>query len=87
MPIKRREQRRFKAGVGAAPSEADETQSTTKDIIYFGLRDTDVPLPLGWMLSDAAARTMQSQLRMEDNVVHNGMSMDEMSRILQPATH
>jgi hypothetical protein len=82
----KREQRRFKAGVGASPNETDEAQPATKDIIYFGLRDTEVPLPLGWMLSEAAAKTMQSQLRMEDGVVHNGASMEEMSRILQPAT-
>ena len=83
----RREQRRFKAGVVAAPNETDTPQPLTKDIIYFGLRDTEVPLPLGWMLSAAAAKTMQEQLRMEDNVVHNATSMDEMSRILQPAAH
>jgi hypothetical protein len=73
----KREQRRFKVGVTAASSETEETQPATKDIFYFTLRDTNVPLPLGWMLSAAAAKTMQDQLRLEDDVVHNGTAMDE----------
>jgi len=77
-----REQRRFKAGVTAAPSETEETQPATKDIIYFTLRDTNVPLPLGWMLSAAAAKTMQDQLPLDDDVVHNGTAMDEVLKIL-----
>ena len=81
-----RAQRRFKTGTDAGTSEMEETQPVTKDIIYFGLRDTEVPLPLGWMLSDAAAKTMQTQLQTAGNV-HNGESMDEISRILQPAAH
>jgi len=52
-----REQRRFKAGVIEAPAEAESSQQLTKDIVYFKLRDTVIPLPLGWMLSVAAART------------------------------
>ncbi len=80
-----REQRRFKAGVIAAPSETDQAQPNTKDILYFGLRDMNVPLPLGWMLSAAAAKSMQDQLRLNDNVVHNGEAMDEIHRILTPA--
>lgn len=80
-----REQRRFKAGVTAAPSEIDQAQPPTKDIIYFGLRDTDVPLPLGWMLSAAAAKSMQKQLHLNDDVVHNGAAMDEVFKILTPA--
>jgi hypothetical protein len=79
-----REQRRFKAGVIAAPSETEQMQPATKDIVYFRLRDTNVPLPLGWMLSAAAAKTMQDQLRLEDDVVHNGTAMDEVLKILPP---
>ena len=77
-----REQRRFKVGVTAAPSETEETQPATKDIICFTLRDTNVPLPLGWMLSAAAAKTMQDQLPLDDDVVHNGTAMDEVLKIL-----
>ena len=83
----KREQRRFKAGVTAAPSETEETQPATKDIFYFTLRDTNVPLPLGWMLSAAAAKTMQDQLRLEDDVVHNGTAMDDVINILPAPTH
>lgn len=64
-----REQRRFKAG------EAEIMPPLTKDIVYFGLRDTDVPLPLGWMLSREAARTMREQLYLDDDVVQNGEAM------------
>jgi hypothetical protein len=83
----KREQRRFQAGVTAAPGETEETQPATKDVIYFTLRDTNVPLPLGWMLSAAAAKTMQDQLRLEDDVVHNGTAMDEVLKILPTPTH
>jgi hypothetical protein len=81
-----REQRRFKAGVIAAPSETEQMQPATKDIVYFRLRDTNVPLPLGWMLSAAAAKTMQDQLRLDDDVVHNGTAMDEVLKVLPPPT-
>lgn len=47
----------------------------TKDIIYFGLRETEVPLPLGWLLSREAARAMRDQLYWDDDVVHNGDSI------------
>jgi hypothetical protein len=40
----KREQRRFQVGVTTAPGETEETQPATKDIIYFTLRDTNVPL-------------------------------------------
>jgi hypothetical protein len=83
----KREQRRFKVGVTAAPSETEETQPATKDIIYFTLRDTNVPLPLGWMLSAAAAKTMRDQLQLEDDVVHNGTAMDEVLKILPTSAH
>lgn len=80
-----REQRRFKAGVVSAPAEAESPQPLTKDIVYFNLRDTQVPLPLGWMLSAAAAKTMQDQLRLDDNVVHNATSMNEVLKSLPPS--
>jgi hypothetical protein len=74
----RREQRPFKADA------ADQVPSDTKDIVYFGLRDTDVPLPLGWMLSREAAKTMQEQLYQNDDVVHNGEAIDEILKSLPP---
>jgi hypothetical protein len=74
-----REQRRFKAG------ETPETPPTTKDIVYFALRDTNVPLPLGWLLSREAAKTMQEQLYLNDGIVHNGEAMDELLKSLPPA--
>jgi hypothetical protein len=83
----KREQRRFQTGVTAAPGQTEEMQPATKDIIYFTLRDTNVPLPLGWMLSAAAAKTIQDQLRLEDDVVHNGTAMDEVLKILPTPTH
>jgi hypothetical protein len=82
----RREQRRFKAGIIAAPSETEQMQPV-KFLIYFGLRDTNVPLPLGGMLSAATAKTMQDQLRLDDDVVHNGTAMDEVLKILPAPTH
>jgi hypothetical protein len=39
------------------------------------------------MLSAAAAKTMQDQLSLEDDVVHNGMAMDEVLKILPTSTH
>jgi hypothetical protein len=79
-----REQRRFKAGVVSAPTEGESSQQLTKDIVYFNLRDTQVPLPLGWMLSAAAAKTMQDQLRLDDDVVHNGTATNEVLKTLPP---
>jgi hypothetical protein len=81
-----REQRRFKAGVVTAPSENELTQPRTKDIVYFRLHDTKVPLPLGWMLSAAAAQAMRDQLRLDDDVVQNGEAMDEILKSLPPAS-
>jgi hypothetical protein len=78
------EQRRFKAGVVSAPAEGESSQQLTKDIVYFKLRDTQVPLPLGWMLSAAAAKTMQDQLRLDDDVVHNETAMNEVLKTLPP---
>jgi hypothetical protein len=78
----KREQRRFRAGVIEAPVEGEPTEPPSPDIFYFGLRDRNVPLPLGWMLSAAAAKTMQDQLRLNDDVVDNGTAMDEVLKTL-----
>lgn len=77
-----REQRRFKAGVVEAPAESESSQALTKDIIYFKLRDTQVPLPLGWMLSAAAARTIREQISQDDDVVQNQSAMNEVLKTL-----
>jgi hypothetical protein len=71
------EQRRFKAGM-TAPAPA------TKEIIYFRLRDTQVPLPLGWMLSAEAAKAMRDQVQRDDEVVKNKTSMNEVLKSLPP---
>ena len=73
-----REQRRVKA------NEAPDIMPDTKDIVYFGLRETEVPLPLGWMLSREAARAMRDQLYWNDNVVQNGESIDQVLQSLPP---
>ena len=80
-----REQRRFKAGVVEAPVEQEPAEAPSRDIFYFGLRDRNVPLPLGWMLSAAAAKTMQDQVRLNDDVVDNGTAMDEVLKSLPAA--
>jgi hypothetical protein len=49
----------------------------TPDIIYFKLRDTQVPLPLGWMLSAGAAKSMQQQLELDDDVVQNKSALQQ----------
>jgi hypothetical protein len=72
------EQRRFKADM-TAPAPA------TKDIIYFRLGDTDEPLPLGWMLSAGAAKTMRDQLQLDDDVVQNKTAIDDVLKALPPA--
>jgi hypothetical protein len=78
-----REQRRFKAGVVKAPAEAEQTAPQSPDIFYFNLRDTQVPLPLGWMLSKAAADTMQAQLQFDDGAqIRNASSMDQVLKTL-----
>jgi hypothetical protein len=77
-----REQRRFKAG--ETTELTAETPAHTKDIIYFGLRDTEVPLPLGWMLSREAAKAMRDQLYLNDDVVKNGEAMNEVLESLSP---
>jgi hypothetical protein len=72
------EQRRFKAGM-TTPAPA------TKDIVYFRLRDTQVPLPLGWMLSAGAAKAMRDQLQLDDDVVQNDTAINEVLKALPPA--
>ena len=79
-----REQRRFKAGVVQAPDEAESSQQLTKDIVYFKLRDTQVPLPLGWMLPSAAARTIREQINQDNEVVQNQSAMNEVLKTLPP---
>ena len=71
------EQRRFKAGM-TAPAPV------TKDIIYFRLRDTQMPLPLGWMLSAGAAKTMRDQLQLDDDVVQNKTAINDVLKTLPP---
>jgi hypothetical protein len=80
-----REQRRFKAGVVEAPAETDSSERLTKDIVYFKLRDTQVPLPLGWMLSAAAAKTIRDQVNQDDDVVQNQTAMNEVLKTLPSA--
>jgi hypothetical protein len=67
------------------PGETEGMPLRTKDIVYFGLRDTDVPLPLGWMLSREAARTMREQLYLDDDVVQNGEAMRLILSSLPPS--
>lgn len=74
----RREQRPFKA------DSPDQVPSDTKDIVFFALRDVNVPLPLGWLLSRSAATTMQEQLYLDDDVVQNGEAMNEVLNSLPP---
>ena len=73
----RQEQRRYKANM-------TRPASATKNIVYFRLRDTSVPLPLGWMLSREAAKTMLTQIRQDDDVVQNGSAIDEILQALPP---
>ena len=79
------EQRRVRVDASATEDENDSTQAATHDIIYFKLRDTAVPLPLGWMLSAAAAKNMQQQLDLDDDVVQNKSALGEVLRSLPPA--
>jgi hypothetical protein len=80
-----REQRRFKAGVVQAPAATESSHPLTNDIVYFKLRDTQVPLPLGWMLSAAAAKTIREQINLDDDVVQNQSAMNEILNSL-PST-
>ena len=78
------EQRPVKANEARAVTEGQPTGPRPKHIFYFRLRDTQVPLPLGWMLSDAAAQTMREQLALDDDVVHNETAMNEVLKTLPP---
>lgn len=78
------QQRRFKAA-NAAPPAKDQPESLSRDIFYFSLEDKEVPLPLGWMLSDAAAQTMRRQWKDDGTIVKNKTVADDISRTLPPA--
>jgi hypothetical protein len=79
-----RQQRRFKAADAAAPFK-DHPKSLTHDILYFGLEDQNVPLPLGWMLSDAAAKSIRGQWNFDGVVVRNKTAAEEISQTLPPS--
>jgi len=76
--------RRSKAGVVQEPDEATSSQPLIKHIIYFELRDTQVPLPLGWMLSADAAKTLREQINQNDDVVQNQSALNEVLKTLPP---
>lgn len=78
------QQRRFKACDPEQPNRQNP-ESMVPDIFYFSLEDQDVPLPLGWMLSDAAAQTMRRQWKADGTIVKNKTVADEVSRTLPPA--
>ena len=77
------QQRRFKAA-GEAPPSKDQPESLSPDIFYFSLEDRDVPLPLGWMLSDAAAKSIRGQWNFDGVVVRNKTAAEEINRTLPP---
>ena len=62
------------------------TRGAARLVDAFGLRETDVPLPLGWMLSREAARAMREQVYVNDEVVHNRQSIDDILKSLPPLT-
>ena len=68
----------------ATPLAKDQPESLTHHIFYFALEDREVPLPLGWMLSDAPAKSMQDQLRLDGEVVQNQSSMNNVLKTLPP---
>ena len=65
---------------------AEPAAALTTDMIYFRLRDTEVPLPLGWMLSAEAARAMRDQVERDDDVVQNKSAIEEILKPLPAAT-
>jgi hypothetical protein len=65
-----------------APADTESSQELTKDIVYFKLRDMQVPLPSGWMLSAAAAKTIREQINRDDEVVQNRSAMNEVLKAL-----
>jgi len=78
-----RQQRRFKAADAAPPSK-DHPESLIHDIFYFSLEDQNVPLPLGWMLSDSAAKSIRGQWNFNGAVVRNKTAAEEVSQTLPP---
>jgi hypothetical protein len=79
------QQRRFKVADSAPPSK-DQPESLSHDIFYFSLEDRDVPLPLGWMLSYAAAQSIRGQWNFNGVVVRNKTAAEEINRTLPPPT-
>ena len=77
------QQRRFKAAEAASPAK-DRPESLIHDIFYFRLEDRDVPLPLGWMLSDAAAKSIRGQWNFDGVVVQNKSAAEGINRTLPP---
>jgi hypothetical protein len=77
------QQRRFKAADAAQPSKG-HPESLMHDIFYFSLEDLNVPLPLGWMLSDAAAKSIRGQWNFDGVVVRNKTAAEEISQTLPP---
>ncbi len=80
------EQRPVKANEARAVAEGQPAGPRPKHIFYFRLRDTQAPLPLGWMLSAAAAETMGDQLTLDDDVVQNATAMTEVINNLPPSS-
>jgi hypothetical protein len=76
-------QRRFKASDATPPSKEDP-ESMTPDIFYFSLEDKNVPLPLGWMLSRAAAQTMRSEWNFDGALAKNKSAAEEIGKTLPP---
>jgi hypothetical protein len=66
-------------------SAGESSQQLTKDIVYFKLRDTQVALALGWMLSAAAARTIRERINQDDDVVQNQSAMNKLLKTLPPS--
>ena len=79
------QQRRFKAA-GEAPPSKDQPESLSPAIFYFSLEDKDVPLPLGWMLSDAAAKSIRGQWNFDRVIVRNKTAAEKISRTLPSTT-
>ncbi|PYL71322.1 MAG: hypothetical protein DMF26_19545 [Verrucomicrobia bacterium] len=79
------EQRPVKADEARPVTEGQPAGPRPKHIFYFRLRDTQVPLPLGWMLSKAAAQTMREQLELDDDVVSNNTAITQVINYLPPS--
>jgi len=79
-----RQPRRFKAADAAPPSK-ENPELLIHDIFYFSLEDQNVPLPLGWMLSDSAAKSIRGQWNFDGAVVRNKTAAEEIGQTL-PST-